>query len=80
MKVTFKYVLLGIGAVVFAYPFLWMITSSLKPEAEIGGFGLWSSHFTLYNYAQVIGRIPLGRAFLNSIIDFQSEGFPFIRS
>ncbi|MEX1137725.1 MAG: carbohydrate ABC transporter permease [Bacteroidota bacterium] len=68
MKTVLKYAVLGIGAVIFAYPFLWMIASSLKPEAQIGGFGLYSPDFTLYNYAQVFTRIPIGRAFLNSII------------
>jgi ABC-type glycerol-3-phosphate transport system permease component len=68
VKTILKYIVLGLGAVVFAYPFLWMIASSLKPEAEIGGFGLWSPHFTLFNYEQVLQRIPLARAFINSMI------------
>jgi multiple sugar transport system permease protein len=68
MKTVLKYAVLGIGAIIFAYPFLWMIASSLKPEAQIGGFGLFSPDFTLSNYAQVFTRIPIGRAFLNSII------------
>src|SRR3990172_2291689 len=68
MKTVLKYAVLGIGAVIFAYPFLWMIASSLKPEGQIGGLGLYSPDFTLSNYAQVFTRIPIGRAFLNSII------------
>ncbi len=68
MKTLFKYVLLVIGAVVFAYPFLWMIASSLKPESQIGGFGLLSTNFSFHNYTQVFTRIPIGRAFVNSII------------
>ena len=67
MKTFLKYLLLGVGAVVFAYPFLWMIASSLKPESQIGGLGLYSPDFTLRNYAQVFTRIPIGRAFLNSL-------------
>ena len=68
MKTAAKYLLLAAGTVVFAYPFLWMIASSLKPEAEIGGLSLWSSGFTFHNYEQVFTRIPIGRAFINSII------------
>ncbi len=68
MKRTLKYALLILGAVVFAYPFLWMFASSLKPEIEIGGFGLWSPNITLHNYDQVLNKIPIGRAFVNSII------------
>ncbi len=60
--------LLVLGAVIFAYPFLWMIASSLKPEAEIGGFGLWSPNLSFHNYIQVFERIPIGRAFANSMI------------
>lgn len=68
MKQSFKYGLLLVGAVVFAYPFLWMFASSLKPEVEIGGFGLWSPNFTTQNYEQVLTRIPIGRALLNSVV------------
>jgi ABC-type glycerol-3-phosphate transport system permease component len=68
MKRSAIYAVLIVGAVAFAYPFLWMFTSSLKPEAEIGGFGLWSDSSGLHNYAEVFSRIPIGRALLNSII------------
>jgi multiple sugar transport system permease protein len=68
VKTLYKYLLLVLGAVVFAYPFLWMIASSLKPEIEIGGFGLWSPKMTLHNYEQVMTRIPVARALLNSLI------------
>ncbi|OGU44117.1 MAG: sugar ABC transporter permease [Ignavibacteria bacterium GWC2_56_12] len=67
MKRGLLYAVLIAGAVVFAYPFLWMFASSLKPEAEIGGFGLWSSSAGFHNYAEVFSRIPIGRALFNSI-------------
>jgi multiple sugar transport system permease protein len=63
-----KYILLAAGAVIFAYPFLWMLTSSLKPESEIGTLGLWSDAFSLVNYDKVLVKLPLLRAFLNSLI------------
>jgi multiple sugar transport system permease protein len=63
-----KYIVLCLGAIVFTYPFLWMFASSLKPEIEIGGFSLLSSNFSFKNYIQVFERIPIGRAFINSII------------
>jgi len=68
MKQIIKYTLLMIGAVVFAYPFLWMFAASLKPEIEIGGFSLWSSNFSFKNYEQVFARIPIARAFFNSVL------------
>jgi multiple sugar transport system permease protein len=68
MKRMMKYGMLLIGAFVFAYPFLWMFAASLKPEIEIGGFSLWSQNFSFKNYEQVFARIPIGRAFMNSIL------------
>lgn len=68
MKTTVKYLVLVLGAAVFAYPFLWMIAGSLKPELEIGSLGLLSENYTLHSYAQVVTKVPIGRAFLNSII------------
>jgi multiple sugar transport system permease protein len=62
------YLALGLGAVVFAYPFLWMAMSSLKPEMEITSLALWSSHLGLHNYAQVLRKIPIFRALLNSVV------------
>ena len=68
MNNAFKYLILSVGAVVFAYPFLWMIASSFTPEARIGGFGIWPAAFTLHNYTEVFSRIPIGRAFVNSLV------------
>ncbi len=68
MKTVTKYFLLLIGMVIFAYPFLWMISGSLKPELEIGGLGLWSPHFTMAAYKNVLTKIPIIRAFLNSCL------------
>lgn len=59
---------LTIGAVIFAYPFLWMIAGSFKPELEISGLGLWSFNFSTHGYERVLTKIPIGRAFLNSLI------------
>jgi multiple sugar transport system permease protein len=68
VKQTLKYVLLVLGAAVFAYPFLWMISGSLKPELEIGKLSLLSENFSLRSYEQVLTKIPIGRAFVNSLI------------
>ena len=68
MRTVITYLLLVIGAVMFAYPFLWMLAGSMKPELEIAGLGLFSSDFTLTSYQQVLTKIPIGRAFINSLI------------
>ncbi|MGA2623329.1 MAG: carbohydrate ABC transporter permease [Bacteroidota bacterium] len=68
MKQALKYLLLVMGMLVFAYPFLWMIAGSLKPELEISSLKLWSPNASLASYVRVFTRIPIGRAFINSLI------------
>ena len=67
MKKTLLYLVLIIGGLMFAYPFLWMISATFKPEIEIGEIGLWSSNLTLNSYKAVISKIPISRALLNSL-------------
>jgi multiple sugar transport system permease protein len=63
-----KYSLLAGGLILFGYPFVWMISASLKPELEIGNLALWSVNFSLHNYETVVTRVPIFRALLNSSI------------
>ncbi len=67
MKPVVKYLVLVLGGIVFAYPFLWMIAGSFKPELQIGSLSLWSPDFMLNSYRQVLTKIPILRAFLNSL-------------
>lgn len=67
MKKALIYVILIIGGVMFAYPFLWMLSASLRPDIEISEIGLISSNFSLDNFKTVFEKIPLGRALLNSL-------------
>ncbi|MBS4828473.1 MAG: carbohydrate ABC transporter permease [Firmicutes bacterium] len=61
-----------IGAILISlitvYPFLWMIATSLKPEAEIysNSLSLFSDKFSFDNYKKAFEVIPFGRYFLNS--------------
>jgi len=68
VKTTLKYALLLVGAAIFAYPFLWMMAGSLRPETEITRLSLWSKDFTIHSYETVLTKVPIGRAFLNSIV------------
>jgi multiple sugar transport system permease protein len=68
MKTAVRYAVLVLGAVVFAYPFLWMVAASFKPEMELANLGLWSDQFSLRSYDLVLTKIPIGRAFLNSLL------------
>ncbi len=68
MKKTFLYIFLTAGAVIFLYPFIWMISASLASENEIGGLIFLPSDFTFNSYVQMFNKIPIGKAFVNSMI------------
>ncbi len=67
LKGLFYLVLAG-AAATFLYPFIWMVLGTLKPEVEIAGLKLWPSTFTLESYRAVFSKIPVGRAFFNSML------------
>ncbi len=62
------YSVLILGALSFLYPFIWMLFATLKPENEITGLALLPSEFTLDSYRAVFSKIPIVRAFFNSLL------------
>jgi multiple sugar transport system permease protein len=56
------------GAVLFLFPFYYMLIGSLQSEPNTGLSGLLPNpgDFTLHNYRQIDGAISLGRTLLNS--------------
>ena len=68
LRTTLAYAVLVVGAVVFAYPFVWMALATFKPEAEIASLNPLPSVWTAESYRLVFGSVPLGRAFLNSVV------------
>ncbi len=68
MKKIVFYSILIFWTILFLYPFLWMLSATLRPEAEIGSFGIIPSKISLSSYITVFQKIPLGRAFLNSLL------------
>ena len=77
----FTHVTLFIALLVFVFPFYWMVTSSLKPAADIYivPVQFWPTRPSLDNYLEIAGLIPsdeidfrggvsLGRTFLNSTV------------
>jgi multiple sugar transport system permease protein len=64
------YVLLCAGAVVFVIPFLWMLSSSLKPPGEIFStkLHLLPQRIVWRNYADAVSFIPFGRYLANTLI------------
>ena len=67
MKTILRYLVLILAAVAFLYPFLWLLVATVRPENEIGSLSLWPSRFTLESYRLLLQKIPLLRAFLNSL-------------
>jgi multiple sugar transport system permease protein len=61
------YAILILGAIVFLYPFLWMLVATFKPEMDIPAFSIIPRQFTLENYRFVFSKIPIIRGFINSV-------------
>jgi ABC-type glycerol-3-phosphate transport system permease component len=62
--------LLWLSGVLAAFPFFWMIRSSVMPEKQIMKFPpIWiPSSLTLQHFADVLTRQPFGRYILNSLL------------
>jgi multiple sugar transport system permease protein len=67
-KTILFYIALTISALIFIYPFYWMIMASIAPENEIGNLSLMPTSITLSSYSQMFDKIPIGGAFINSLI------------
>ncbi|MCA1603223.1 MAG: carbohydrate ABC transporter permease, partial [Acidobacteria bacterium] len=67
MKRFLLYALLIFGAIIFLYPFLWMLAATFKPEMEIAGFSIIPRQFTLESYRFVFRKIPITRGLVNSL-------------
>lgn len=68
IKRIITYVALGLAAISFIYPFIWMIGASLAPLHEVGNMKFWPAHPTLNNFMLMIGKIPIGRSLVNSLL------------
>lgn len=59
---------LCIAAIPFLYPFLWMISASLKSNTEVfGSLSLIPTKWRWENYAEVFSHQPFARQYLNSL-------------
>lgn len=67
MKKIFIYIVLIIGAIIFLYPFIWMLSASLAPENQMSSLVLFPSKVTLNSYTQVLDKIPIMRSLFNSL-------------
>jgi multiple sugar transport system permease protein len=65
-----KHLLLLTGSVIMVLPFVWMLSTSLKPPYEVLSWPpqLVPKTFTLMNYATVFQTAPFVRFFINSVL------------
>lgn len=69
LKNTLIYIVMAFIGVIFLFPLLWSIVSSLKPEAEIMNYPpKWIADFTLINYKSVLAQYPYTGWMMNSLI------------
>jgi len=74
VKRQFRSISWYIGAILIAlmtvYPFLWMVSTAFKPEAEIfsNPLSLFSANFSFDNFRAALETIPFMRYFMNSMI------------
>lgn len=67
---TFLYGILILVAIVWMYPFVWMITASFKTQDEFWGSGLniFPEHPTFENFIRAWNNANFGQYFLNTVI------------
>jgi multiple sugar transport system permease protein len=70
LRRTVLHLVLGVGAIGFIVPFIWMVLSSFMTNEEITAapITLIPHSFYLGNYVLVFGEIPIMRSWLNSLI------------
>lgn len=68
IKTILFYFALAVSALLFVYPFYWMLMGSVSPENEIGTLTFLPDSLTLSSYSQMLSKIPIGGAFINSLI------------
>ncbi|MDP4175278.1 MAG: carbohydrate ABC transporter permease [Bacteroidota bacterium] len=74
----FIYTCLTIGAVLFIYPFVWMLSASLAPEKQMSSLVLFPETISFNSYAQVVDKIPIIRSLINSLFVSLSVTFGVI--
>ena len=64
-----SYVVLSIGAVIMVLPFIWMLSTAFKPQAEVFRLppSLIGSRIEFSNFGRVSARFPFWLFFLNSL-------------
>jgi raffinose/stachyose/melibiose transport system permease protein len=69
IRLSVTHVVLIVVGLLWIYPFVWMLSSSVKPNGAVfAGLGLIPTQFFFDNYTTVWSDGNIGRAFLNSVI------------
>jgi multiple sugar transport system permease protein len=62
------YVALAAFALVFTYPFIWLVSASFKPRGEVFDNLLIPKTFTVQNYLNIWQEAPIGVWLVNSVV------------
>lgn len=62
------YIVLSIGAILMIAPFVWMLLSALKSNAEVSTFSWLPKHFLWSNFVEAMQTAPFLKYFRNSLI------------
>ena len=70
LPLILTYIFLIIGAVVMVMPFVWMVSTSVKPDREIFGDSIrWiPSELDLQNYSDAFEQTNMPRLFVNTVV------------
>jgi len=70
IRKIFLYMLMSVGALIFTLPFLWMISTSLKPSTQVFIYPIqWiPKPFVWRNYIDAWKSAPFGTYYLNTVI------------
>lgn len=60
------HIILGVGSIVMLVPFIWMVSTSLKPAGQFSGF--IPRQLVWENYRTTIESMPFGRFYFNSLV------------
>lgn len=68
MKSTIAYTLLILGSIIMIFPFVWMVSTSLKTALDVYTLSIIPENPTFTNYQRIFQDTLFGRWFINSII------------
>src|SRR5829696_7053806 len=61
------YALLFVATLIFVFPFVWLVSASLKTRQDVFNFDLFTS-FHFENYQQIFDLVPMGHWIFNSTL------------